>query len=48
MRVSLTMSVYILDEKDGTLEIDYKVANFTKNEKLSVYINGEERCNFVF
>lgn len=43
MRYSLTMSVYILDEKEGTLEIDYYVRNMTASEKLAVFINGEER-----
>ena len=38
------LSPYVLDEKEGTLEIDYVVYNFTANERLSVFINGEERC----
>jgi hypothetical protein len=44
MRLSLVMQAHVLDEKEGTLEIDYYLSDFTKNEKFSVYINGEERC----
>ena len=44
MRFTLQFSFYILDEQDGALEIDYLTTNITKNEKLSININGEERC----
>lgn len=40
------LSPYVLDEREGTLEIDYLVYNFTASERLSVFINGEERCKF--
>jgi hypothetical protein len=40
------LSPYVLDEREGTLEIDYLVFNFTASERLSVFINGEERCKF--
>jgi hypothetical protein len=46
MRYSLMLSPYVLDEREGTLEIDYQVFNFTASERLSVFINGEERCKF--
>jgi len=45
MRYSLMTTAFILDEKEGTLEIDYYLANLTQSERLSVFINGEERCN---
>jgi hypothetical protein len=44
MKYSLVLSAFVIDEKEGTLEIDYITKDFTKNEKLSVYINGDERC----
>jgi hypothetical protein len=44
MRFSLSLTAYVLDEREGTLEVDYFLKNLTDNEKLSVFINGEERC----
>ena len=46
MRYSLMTTAFVLDEKEGTLEIDYSLKNLTRNERLSVFINGEERCSF--
>jgi hypothetical protein len=40
-------TAFVLDEKEGTLEIDYILANLTRNERLSVFINGEERCKWL-
>jgi hypothetical protein len=46
MRFSLITSSFIIDEREGTLEIDYQLFNITENEKLSVFINGELRCKY--
>ena len=48
MRYSLVLSPYVIDEKEGTLEIDYRLAGFTESEKLAVFINGEERCKRLY
>ncbi len=41
------MQTYILDETHGSLEIDYQTKGFTKDQKLSIIINGVERCKLI-
>ena len=44
MRFTIEFTFYILDEQQGALEIEYLTKNLTKNEKLSIIIDNEERC----
>ena len=47
MRYSLLLSANILDEREGSLDLNIMTTNMTDNEKFSVYINGEERCKKI-
>lgn len=44
MRFSLFISAMVLDEREGTLEIDYFLKDVSENERLTVFIDGELRC----